>query len=93
MLLAKEITFLEMKPEHIKTLQEKRPFTPFRLRLTDGSSHTVQHPELLWVTGSLLGIASGLEHPTSGVPAKAVLCDPEHVVSVEMLPRLRSKVA
>ena len=80
-----------MKPEHIKTVQEKRPFTPFLLRLADGSAHTVLHPELLWVTGSLIGIASGVDDPARGVPEKAILCDPEHVVAVEFLSKTKAK--
>jgi hypothetical protein len=82
-----------MKPEQIKALQIKRPFQAFRLRLADGSSHAIQHPELVWITDSLIGIASALDHPTTGVPFKATLCAPEHVVAVEMLPRSRSKAA
>jgi len=82
-----------MKPEHIKELQVKRPFQPFRLRLADGSSHSIDHPELIWVTDTLIGIASAVEHLTSGVPSKAVLCDPHHVVAAEMLPKSRAKAA
>ena len=74
-----------MKPENIKTVQEKRPFTPFRLRLADGTAHEIAHPELIWVTGTLIGIASGVDDPAKGVPSKAVLCAPEHVVALEML--------
>lgn len=82
-----------MKPEHIRALQVKRPFQAFRLRLADGVSHTVHHPELIWVTDSLIGIASAVDHPTQGVPTKAVLCAPEHVVAIELLPKPKPKVA
>ncbi len=82
-----------MKVEHIKALQEKRLFQPFRIRMADGSTHNIQHPELLWVTQTLIGIASGIDDPSKGVPSKAVLCAPEHVVAIEMLSRSQSKAA
>ena len=82
-----------MKPEHIKAVQVKRPFRAFRLRLADGGSHTIAHPELIWVTDSLIGIASAVDDPMKGVPKKAVLCAPEHVVALELLPRPRPKAA
>lgn len=81
-----------MKPARIKEFVVKRPFTPFRMRMSDGSSHIIQHPELLWVTEQIIGIASGVDDPT-GVPARAAFCDPEHVVSIELLQKPRSKAA
>jgi hypothetical protein len=83
---------VQMKPEHIKEVQVKRPFKPFRLRLADGTFHVIAHPELLWVTDTLVGIASAVSDPHKDVPSKAVLCDPAHVVAIEFLPR-HSKAA
>lgn len=82
-----------MKPNRIKEFVVKRPFSPFRLRLSDGSSHVIQHPELLWVTEPIIGIASGVDDPTTGVPAKAVFCDPDHILAIEFLHKSRSKAA
>lgn len=80
-----------MKPLHIKELQVKRPFVPFRLRLADGSSYEIHHPELLWVTNTLIGIASGIDQPTTGVPEDVVLCSPEHIVSAELLRKSKAR--
>ena len=76
-----------MKPEYIKEAQQKRPFKPFRLRLADGTSHAIRHPELLWVTDFLIGIASAVNDPVKDIPHKAVLCDPSHVTAIEFIPR------
>src|SRR5437868_8618669 len=35
-------------PGRIKQLLERKPFRPFKLCLSDGSSHTVPHPEFAW---------------------------------------------
>lgn len=53
-----------MPPLDILQALRKRPFEPFRLLITDGSSYDVRHPELVIVgLGSLvLGI------PASGQP-------------------------
>jgi hypothetical protein len=82
-----------MKPEYIKDAVDRRPFVPFRIRLADGSNHVIHHPELIWITANLIGVASGIDHATAGIPAKALLCAPEHIVSVELLNRSRSKAA
>lgn len=79
-----------MEPEHIKAAQHKQPFKPFRLRLSDGTFHAIAHPELLWVTDSLIGIASAVNDPQRDVPAKAVLCDPSHVVVIEFIQRSKA---
>ncbi len=81
-----------MKAEHIKAVQHKQPFKPFRLRLADGTLHAIAHPELLWVTDTLIGIASAVNNPQKDVPAKAVLCDPAHVIAIEFIER-HSKAA
>lgn len=43
----------------IKELLQRRPFRPFRLFLSDGSSHAVPHPEFAWAFGGrvFVGVA------------------------------------
>jgi hypothetical protein len=67
---------------NLKALQQlwhKRPFTPFRLKLADGTAYSVGHPEHLWITEVLVGVKNGRE---------AVLCAPEHIVTAKVLKRL-----
>lgn len=68
---------------NLKALQQlwhKRPFTPFRLKMADGSAYNVEHPEHLWITEVLVGVKNGRD---------AVLCAPEHIVATEVLKRLQ----
>ena len=43
----------------IKELLHRTPFRPFKLFLSDGSSHSVPHPEFAWVFGGrvFIGVA------------------------------------
>jgi hypothetical protein len=74
-----------MKPAHLQEHWVKRPFRPFRLRLSKGSTRDVLHPECLWVTEQRIGISSGVADPVHGVAKEAVLIDPGHIVAAEML--------
>lgn len=82
-----------MKPQEIQAFVIKRPFVPFRMRLADGSSHVIEHPELILVSEPIVMVASGIDHAVSGVPKKVAFCDPQHVVSIELLQRNRAKAA
>jgi hypothetical protein len=69
-------------PGRIKELLERKPFRPFRLCLSDGSSHAVPHPEFAWVYGGRIFVGSpGDNGPDSVGPLKelAIL----HVTRVE----------
>jgi hypothetical protein len=50
-----------MRPEDIPELLRRRPFRPFRLRLTDGRTYDVMHPEMAMVGRSWVEI--GLARP------------------------------
>lgn len=70
---------------NLRELLDARPFRPFRLFLTDGSSHHVPHPEFAWVFGGriFVGEASGSDIETgTGVKQLSLL----HVVRIEELP-------
>ena len=82
-----------MKPQEIKAFVVKRPFVPFRMRLADGSSHVIDHPELILVSEPIVMVASGIDDAVTGVPKKVAFCDTQHVVSIELLPRSRAKAA
>jgi hypothetical protein len=38
-----------IKPEDVLELLRQQPFRPFRIHMSDGSSHEVRHPELALV--------------------------------------------
>ena len=50
-----------MTAEDLIELLEERPFRPLRIRLTDGRSYDIRHPELAIVTPSIVadGLSSG----------------------------------
>lgn len=72
-------------PNQIRNYLQAQPFVPFRIFLSDGSSHEVPHPEFAWVFGSTVYV---------GVPGTAVFPPNEyvkqlaimHITRVEKLP-------
>ena len=50
-------------PDDILRLVRQRPFTPFRIHMSDGAASYVDHPELVWVYPRrvLLGVPSRKE--------------------------------
>ncbi|MBX9681110.1 MAG: hypothetical protein K2X38_20320 [Gemmataceae bacterium] len=45
-----------MNPERIREMLRRQPFEPFEIRLSNGESHRVRHPELAWVTNNCVYI-------------------------------------
>ena len=50
-----------MSPADLLTLRQRRPFQPFRIQVSDGTTYEVRHPELMMV---------GLGSVVVGVPAE-----------------------
>ncbi len=50
-----------MTAEEFRQLTMARPFVPFRVHMTDGSSHWVPHPEFAWAYGRRAWVAAGPE--------------------------------
>jgi len=72
--------------EHLRA----RPFRPFRLCLSDGSSHDVPHPEFAWVFGSTIFIGvpgRSNDRAEEYVKEVAIL----HVTRIEKLPAEKAK--
>jgi len=92
-----------MQADEITKLLSVRPFEPFRLRMTDGSSVVIRHPEQALVTARRIFIGLPAKHaarelatPATNRPADDwTLVDPIHVVAIEpnggRKPRSRSK--
>jgi len=73
-----------VSPEDLSELLRTRPFQPFRLHLTDGSSFDVWHPEGAVPTRRILILGVGGDAAT-GVFDRAVQLTILHVVRVEPL--------
>ena len=74
-----------MAPEDLAAALRRRPFEPFRITLTEGSTYDVRHPELC-----LLGRRSAvIGFPAPGDPdlfyERSVTVDLLHVVKLEPL--------
>jgi hypothetical protein len=55
-----------MSPADVLSALRKRPFEPFRIQVSDGTTYDVRHPELVMVGLGALAIgipASGQEQP------------------------------
>jgi hypothetical protein len=73
-----------MKPEQLKELLAAQPFVPFRVRMSDGTTYDIKHPELALVSQNVLVIGTGLQSPT-GIPEMVRVCSAAHITTVEVL--------
>jgi hypothetical protein len=64
----------------LKELMSRRPFEPFRVRLSSGDAYEVRHPEmaLLLRNGIYVAVSNG-----GDLPENAVWCSLLHVAAVE----------
>jgi hypothetical protein len=74
-----------MNVEDIAQLLAARPFVPFRMGLSDGSSYQVDHPESVLLTRHALDLGTGVHDLRSRVVDKIVRISPLHIVKVETL--------
>lgn len=70
-----------MRLEAIHAHLRKRPFVPFRVFLSNGATHEVRHPEMMWVSRVEVGIALNLGE--DDIPDRFAYCDPVHIVKLE----------
>jgi len=74
-----------MTAHEIKALLRQRPFHGLRMHISDGESYEVSHPDMVFVTSTIVQIAlppldfHGI--PTGG----SVYCDPIHITRIEPL--------
>ena len=72
----------------------RRPFVPFRLILTSGTTYDVLHPEMLFVTKSGLTVAiydRGQPASPDEIPTREALVSFLHIAATEDLPAPTSK--
>ena len=74
-----------MRVQEIERYLKHRPFKPFRLCMTDGSSYEVRHPEMLLVSRTAIAMAVHERDPQR--PEGIVCCDPLHITRVEPVPQ------
>lgn len=70
-----------MSPNDLLKFTRKKPFEPFRLVVSDGSTYEIRHPEFCMVlqTSVIVGVPANL---TSGVPESAEWIDARHILKV-----------
>jgi hypothetical protein len=73
-----------MSHEDLKNRIQQRPFVPFRLVLTEGTSYEVRHPELFMLgkRGAVIGLA---KNPEQTFFDATVVVDLLHIVRLEPL--------
>ena len=78
-----------MRPSKIIEQLQRKPFKPFEVNLSDGSSYEVRHPEMALVTRATIAIA--VDPANGDVPEDMVLCDPLHVTKLVPLGQAKPK--
>ncbi len=80
-----------MRPEEIRDHVRRQPFEPFRVFVSDGSSDTVKHPELIYVSRGEVVIAQELGE--GDIPERSAYIDPVHVTRIEPVDGRASSLA
>ena len=70
-----------MTLKEFKELLTQRPFMPFRVVMSSGEKYEVRHPELAWLTRTIMFV--GIDEIRDGVPASFKMCSLLHVTAVE----------
>lgn len=73
-----------MSHEDLQARIQRRPFIPFRLILTEGTSYEIRHPELFMLgkRSAVIGIA---KDPEQNFYDASVMVDLLHIVRLEPL--------
>ncbi len=74
-----------MSHEDLQARVAQRPFVPFRITLTEGTSYDVRHPEL-FMLGRRAAVIGLSKDPEQTLFDSTVLVDLLHVVRLEPLP-------
>ncbi len=70
-----------MRMQELQDTLKKTPFEPFRIRLSDGQSYDVRHPEFAGLTRHSLYV--GVSPDEDDAPERMAQCDLLHVVTIE----------
>ena len=72
-----------MRLKEIRDQVDRQPFRPFRICMSDGTEHVVEHPKLVFVTRHT--VILGILEDGDDVPADTKHCDTIHITRVETL--------
>ncbi len=75
-----------MRAEEITRLLKRRPFEPFGLYLSDGSSYAVRHPDQVIVTPRAAYVGVGRDGGGEPIVQDVVICDLVHVTRLGPAP-------
>ena len=67
-----------MNAEFIRSLLARQPFEPFEVRMTNGDTHSIRHPENAWLAGSRLFVYDP-------GPDRVAICSLLHIAGINML--------
>ncbi len=75
-----------MRADDLREFLRAEPFVPFRLHITTGKHVDVMHPELAWVTRSLVAVGAPDEDGEIAYKGHYNLL---HIAEVELLPKAK----
>ena len=76
-----------MTAEQIKELVARSAVSPVHIHTTDGAMYLVNHPELVFISRTLLVIGTGIDKPASGIPERVAFVPIEHIARIETFPK------
>ena len=71
-----------MSPNDLLTFTRKKPFEPFRLVVSDGTTYDIRHPEFCMVLQTSVIVGVPPSPAAGGVPETAEWIDARHIVKV-----------
>ena len=77
-----------MPPQEIKKYVDMRPFIPFRLYISDGSSMDVPEPMACYIDKLHVEVGVGFDAAT-GLYEKSIWVAPNQVTRIEPMPELK----
>jgi hypothetical protein len=72
-----------MRPEEIRTLLRRQPFTPFRIYVSDGGVFEVKHPEMAMLTQREILVAVPQGNDAAQIPSGHQIIALLHVTRLE----------
>ena len=77
-----------MSAEDLKELVARSAIAPIHLYTTDGGKYLINHPELVVISRSMIVIATGVDHPASGIPERLAFCPLAQIARIETFPKM-----
>jgi hypothetical protein len=77
-------------PEELLAALRRKPFVPFRLHVTDGTSYVIRHPEMVLVTRRSAYVAILPSGDPAQLPDRATAVAFLHISQLEELPTAAS---